>query len=122
MRSGLNVWLTHCGYAGHDHVRYTDEQATQLHHLEQEQQRQARRTEVNQNANRIIADDYIPAEPLRNAHARLGFGNASPGATDHHAREDPEQAESDHQRKIGSQQRFKRNGRGKGRCLHKPAH
>ena len=95
MRSGLNVWLTHCGYAGHDHVRYTDEQATQLHHLEQEQQRQARRTEVERNANRIMADGYIPVEPVRNVRARLGFENNSSRATDRRAGEDPEQTESD---------------------------
>ena len=95
MRSGLNAWLTRRGYARHDHVRYTDEQATQLHRLEQEQRRQARRTEVERNANRIMADDYIPVEPVRNVRALLGFENGSPHATDRRAGEDPEQAESD---------------------------
>jgi hypothetical protein len=95
MRSGLNAWLTRRGYARHDHVRYTDEQATQLHRLEQEQRRQARRTEVERNANRIMAEDYIPVEPVRNVRARLGFENASPRATDRRAGEDPEQTESD---------------------------
>ena len=95
MRSGLNAWLTRRGYARHDHVRYTDEQATQLHRQEQEQRRQARRTEVERNANRIMAEDYIPVEPVRNVRARLGFENASPRATDRRAGEDPEQTESD---------------------------
>ena len=101
MRSGLNAWLARRGYARHDHVRYTDEQATQLHRIEQEQRRQARRTEVERNANRIMADDYIPAGPVQNVRARLGFENTSPRATaadrraGRGAREDPEQTESD---------------------------
>ena len=95
MQSGLNVWLACCGYARHDHVCYTNEQATQLHHLEQEQQRQARRIEVEQNANRIMAEDYILVEPVRNVHAHLGFENTSPYATNCCVGEDPEQTESD---------------------------
>ena len=95
----------------------TDEQATQAqaHRLEQEQRRQARRTEVERNANRTIADGYIPVEPVRNVCARLGFENDSPRATDRRAREDPEQTESDQappaQNRLATEIRAERESR-----------